>query len=194
VTGYRSAATSGSSAPWWTWAISGLLTVGVGVLVLARPGQSIKALAVITGIYLLVDSVMAFVDALARDSENRELTALHGVISLVAGLILVRHPIQGVTAVALVIGISLIAVGALHFVGALRSRDHAVWRSLVGLAQLIAGIVIVATPDIGYTALTVIAGIGLIVQGVAMIALCWSLRGTDRAAAVPSYRAGPAPS
>jgi uncharacterized membrane protein HdeD (DUF308 family) len=194
VTGYRSAATSGSSAPWWTWAISGLLTVGVGVLVLARPGQSIKALAVITGIYLLVDSVMAFVDALARDSENRELTALHGVISLVAGLILVRHPIQGVTAVALVIGISLIVVGALHFVGALRSRDHAVWRSLVGLAQLVAGIVIVATPDIGYTALTVIAGIGLIAQGVAMVALCWSLRGTDRAAAVPSYRAGPAPS
>jgi len=161
---------------WWTWFVAGLVTLGVGVLVLLEPGNSLKALAVIAGLYLLLDSVMAFVTTMGRDNEHRELTLLHAVLSLVIGLVLVRHPIETITAIAMLIGIWLIAVGAVRLVGVARDRQNAGPRLAIALVQLVGGIVIVANPNIGYGTLALIAGISLTLQGIGMIVLGWSLR------------------
>src|SRR4051812_1480419 len=58
---------------WWVMLVAGLVAAGIGILVLTKPGESLKTLAVIAGIYFLFDSVVAFVVALARTSEHREL-------------------------------------------------------------------------------------------------------------------------
>ncbi len=162
-------------AYWWTWAVAGLVTIGVGVVVMFKPGQSLKALAVIAGIYFLFDAVVALIGAL-RDEEGRPMAVLHGVLGLVVGLLLVRHPLQSVEAIALLIGIWLLAVGSVGFVAGFQLRQHRVWHMAVALIQLLAGIVIVANPTIGYSALALIAGIALILQGLGMLVLAWSLR------------------
>lgn len=171
--------TNQTRALWWTWFVAGLVTLGVGVLVLAEPGNSLKALAVIAGLYLLLDSAMAFVTTMRRDNEHRELSVLHAVLSLVIGLILVRHPIETITAIAMLIGIWLIAVGAVRLVGVARDRRHGAAGLGIALVQLVGGIVIVANPNIGYGTLALIAGISLTLQGIGMIVLGWSLRGLD---------------
>lgn len=52
-------------------------------------------------------------------TESRALLAFLGALSAVIGVILIRHPIRGVVAVALLVGLWLIAIGIIRFVGAL---------------------------------------------------------------------------
>lgn len=44
---------------WWLTLGAGLLSLVVGVIVLVRPGTSLATLAVITGIFLVADGVIA---------------------------------------------------------------------------------------------------------------------------------------
>ena len=187
----RSAAMLPEDSSWWTWELAGLMTIGVGVVLLAQPGNSLEALTVIAGVYLVLDGILAFMSLLAKDTENRELPAIHGVVSLVVGLVLIRHPLEGITAVAILIGLWLVTAGCVRTVGALRSREHVGWRLLVGFVQLVAGIVIIAQPHIGYNTLALVAGISFVFQGLALMGLGWSLRGGEKPAPAP-LRPGPA--
>jgi uncharacterized membrane protein HdeD (DUF308 family) len=41
--------------PWWLWLLLGLVGIAAGVIVLAWPAISLLTLAVVSGIFLLVD-------------------------------------------------------------------------------------------------------------------------------------------
>ena len=181
------------ASPYWVWLVSGLVTVGVGVLVLAEPGKSLKALAVITGIYLLLDSALAFVNALGHGNEGRELSAIHGVASLVLGLLLVRHPVESLTAISLFIGFWLLTIGCIRFVAAFRNDEHRAVLAGVAAVQAIAGVVIISSPHIAYGTLALITGIALVLQGALMLVLGWSLRGRAPEAASPAPTDSAAP-
>jgi hypothetical protein len=87
--------------------------------VLVWPGISLMTLAWISGIFLIVDAIFEFVAALRRRTEGRGLVALLGVLSLIAGLFLVRHPIAGVVAMTLLLGFWLIVFGVVRFIDAI---------------------------------------------------------------------------
>ena len=125
-----------------------MLSVVAGVIVLFKPGSSLATLAVIAGIFLLVDGILELIASFMRTTPNRGLVALLGVVTAIVGVLLIRHPIAGVTAVALLIGIWLIAMGVIRFATAFDEPGTAAG-DLRGIVELIAGIVIVANPDIG---------------------------------------------
>lgn len=165
------------AALWWATLALGLLSIIAGIVVLAKPDNSLKAIAVISGIFILIDGIVALAAALGRDNENRGLSALIGVVSLVAGVILIRHPMKGIAAIALLVGIWLIAMGAVRVVLAAGAETHRMWRAIVGAVELIAGIVIVASPDIGLATLALLIGLALIANGASLTALGILLRG-----------------
>jgi uncharacterized membrane protein HdeD (DUF308 family) len=109
--------------------------------------------------------------------------ALLGVLTAVIGVLLIRHPISGVTAVALLIGIWLIAMGVIRFVTAFAEFQHRGWHALAGALELIAGTVIVANPNIGYATLAVLVGIGFLLNGIGLITLGWGIRDVRHATA-----------
>jgi uncharacterized membrane protein HdeD (DUF308 family) len=51
------------------------------------------------------------------------MVALLGVLTAIVGVLLIRHPIAGVPAVALLIGIWLITIGVVRFVAAFQLRE-----------------------------------------------------------------------
>src|SRR5919204_5353136 len=76
---------------WYLLAVTGLISIAVGVLVLAHPSRSLKTLAVILGIYLLALGVLVMV----RTVSNEERGAgglLLGILMLIAGVVVIRHP------------------------------------------------------------------------------------------------------
>ena len=86
-------------------------------------------------------------------------------------MLLIRHPIAGVAAVALLIGLWLITIGVIRFVTAFEEYEHRMWHGIAGLVEILAGTVIVATPEIGFATLAVLVGIGFILNGIAVAAL-----------------------
>ncbi|HEY2436475.1 MAG TPA: DUF308 domain-containing protein, partial [Solirubrobacteraceae bacterium] len=89
---------------------------------------------------------------------------------------LIRHPLHGVTAVGLLIGIWLVAAGVVRLVRAAVLSTRPVWGVLIALLEIFVGIAIVANPHIGYATLAVLIGIWLIVSGVGTIALGVAIR------------------
>ncbi len=171
---------------WWLVLLAGLVSVVAGVVILFKPGDSLATLAVIAGIFILVDGILELGSSFMRSTANRGMTAVLGVLTVVVGVLLIRHPIGGVAAVALLIGIWLIAIGVIRFVTAFEELEHRAWHAFAGILELIAGIVIVANPDIGFATLAILVGIGFIANGIGMTALGWGMREVRRDAAGPA--------
>jgi uncharacterized membrane protein HdeD (DUF308 family) len=171
---------------WWLLLLTGLLSVVAGVIVLFKPGDSLATLAVIAGIFLLLDGILELVSSFMSSTRNRGMVALLGVLTAIVGVLLIRHPIGGVTAVALLIGIWLIAAGVIRFATAFEEYEHRGWYAFAGAMELIAGIVIVADPSIGYTTLAILVGIGFILNGIGMTALGWGMKEVRREVSSPA--------
>jgi uncharacterized membrane protein HdeD (DUF308 family) len=154
----------------WLTIGAGILSVIAGVIVVLKPSNSLATIAVVVGIFAVIDGIIALVRAIAGASAGRGFLVLIGIVSLVIGVILIRHPSKSVSAIALVIGIWLIAMGAIRLVLAFEASGDRGWLLFVAAVELVAGIVIVAEPHIGVTALALILGIGLILNGLALTA------------------------
>ena len=63
--------------------------------------------------------------------------------------------------------------------------EYRAWYAFAGVVELIAGIVIVANPDIGYATLAILVGIGFIINGIGLGALGWGLHEARRQASRP---------
>jgi uncharacterized membrane protein HdeD (DUF308 family) len=148
----------------------GILSLIAGVIVILKPSNSLATIAVVVGIFAVVDGIVALVRAIGGPPGGRAFLVLVGIISLVIGVILIRHPSKSVSAIALVIGIWLIAMGAIRLVLAFETSGDRGWLLFVAIVELIAGVVIVAEPHIGVTALALILGIGLVLNGLALTA------------------------
>ena len=154
---------------WWLAVALGVLSLIAGGLVLARPDHSLRALAVIIGIFVLIDGAVELYLSLAGRVENRATAALLAILNVIVGVLLIRHPIAGVQAIALFIGIWLITVGVLRGLAALDTPAQRLGRLIVAGIEIIAGIVIVASPNIGYATLALLVGLSFVANGIAMI-------------------------
>ena len=161
---------------WWLVALLGVFAIAAGVIVLVWPDISLATLAWVTGIFLIVDAIFVFAGALSREVENRGLLALLGVLTLIAGLFLVRHPTTAVLVIALLLGFWLVVAGAVRFVETFSLRENRGWNLLIAALEVIAGIVIVSVPDIGVGTLAIITGIAFILRGIGTLMIGLGLR------------------
>ena len=159
-----------------------MLSVVAGVIVLLKPSDSLETLAVIAGIFVLMDGIVELIASITNSAGNRSLAAIVGVVSVIVGVLLIRHPIGGVTAIALLLATWLIAAGVVRIVIAFERPEHRGRGVLVGAILGIAGIVIVASPHIGYATLALFTGIGFIGYGVGMLLLGFATRTIRQAA------------
>jgi uncharacterized membrane protein HdeD (DUF308 family) len=156
---------------WWLPVAIGVLSVIAGVIVLAKPSDSLTTIAVVVGIFIVVDGIVEICASLFGGTENRGLVAVIGVLNLIIGVLLIRHPVGGVTFVAVLLGLWLIALGAMRLIQSFEIDGHRVWRIVVALLEIIAGVVIIASPHIRFATLALIVGISFIVNGVGMFML-----------------------
>ena len=167
---------SESSSGWWLFALVGLISVVAGVIILFKPSDSLTTLAVIAGIFLLLDGILELAVSFVRETSNRGLVALFGVLTAIVGVLLIRPPIGGVEFVALLLGLWLIAIGVIRIATSFDEYAHRFWHAVAGVVELIAGIAIIVNPDIGFATLALLVGLAFIINGIGMAALGWGMR------------------
>jgi uncharacterized membrane protein HdeD (DUF308 family) len=110
----------------------------------------------------------------------RTLAAAHGAFNIVFGLLLIAIPGKTLTLIAVLAGLSLCLIGVIDLVRALphglSGRERAEHAG-IGLLALVAGIVVIARPEGSIKAVAVVAGIFLVVSGIARMV------GSERGAA-----------
>jgi uncharacterized membrane protein HdeD (DUF308 family) len=158
------------------------------LLAIAYPDITLLALALFAGINLILLSALTLVDAFSKDVDGgaRAVSAVLGVLGLIAGLVVLRRPGETLLVLILVIGIWLVVSGTVSF---LRSLDGVAGRGLEMLGavcEIALGILILALPDISLRTLAILAGISFIVRGALAVYGGWQLRKAGAIAARPA--------
>jgi len=171
----------------WGW----FVTLGVGLLIAGGVASANLFLATLASILyiavmMLVGGVMQFVHAFtAHDWKRRVLLVLGGALYALSGAIAVYDPIMASVGISLVVGVLLIAAGAVRIASAVQDRNHKGWGWVAasGMLTLIVGSVVVAAwPAIGIWLLGAILTVDLIFQGWGFIAFGLALRSRAKTA------------
>jgi uncharacterized membrane protein HdeD (DUF308 family) len=165
---------------WWLLALFGVVTLGVGIFFVVSPHETLSTFTAIAGIFLLVDGVLAIFGSVFGKGEGRGLLALIGVLSAIAGLVLIKRPFDTLVVFALIVGIWFVVAGIVRFVVAVASPVGRGGNIVTAILDVIAGIVILSWPDLSLSTFAVIIGIVLIVRGLLFIAAGWQLRSVNR--------------
>jgi uncharacterized membrane protein HdeD (DUF308 family) len=172
----------------WTMFVRGVFAVIFGVLVLAWPAVTALALALLFGVYALVNGVSTIVAVIRGDELFRRwLVALSGLVSIAAGLVTLLWPGITVLALTLVVGVWAMATGLSEIVAAVRLRralDHKVFLVVIGVLSVIAGALLVWHPLTGALGIAIVVGSYAVVYGVLLIGVAVWLRHTVRRSAV----------
>ena len=162
---------------WWLFLILGLVTVVAGILAIVYPDITLLALGIFAGISLLMSGVMEIVDAIAGDPGGRALTAIVGVLSLLAGLVCLRRPGESLLALVIVLGFWLIVEGVVRFIGSFSVLEDRALLMMLALLDIILGILILALPKLSLVTLAILFAISLIARGAFAIVTAFRLRG-----------------
>jgi uncharacterized membrane protein HdeD (DUF308 family) len=168
---------------WYLLGISGLISAGVGVLVLAYPDPSLKLLGVFLGIDLLLAGILMIVRGVQEKTDETGGVALIllGTLALIAGLVVIRNPGKSLVLLAMAFAIYLVVAGALALGRGIANSERR-WATIGrGVVLVAVGTVIISWPDISLTTLAVLAGIGLVIQGAIEIGEAFFLRSLHRA-------------
>ncbi len=150
---------------------SGILSLILGIVVLAWPGISVLIAAVAFGIYLLATGFAQVLFALSLHvtAGSRILLFVSGAASLILAVLAFRHFGQGyaVLLLAIWVGIGFIFRGVATTVSAISDPNlpGRAWSILVGALSLIAGIVVMAAPLESIVTLALVVGIWFVVMG-----------------------------
>jgi uncharacterized membrane protein HdeD (DUF308 family) len=166
----------------WIWQIvRGALAIIFGILALFWPLQTAVALALLVGIFALVDGIVDIVDAIRfRGSPGVGLRVFLGIVSLLFGALVLFWPQISLAVLAVLVAIWAILIGALQIIANISLRKESgrswVWGVIAGAIGVIFGIVVLITPKAGVITLIWLLGIWAIVFGIILIVLGLQLR------------------
>jgi uncharacterized membrane protein HdeD (DUF308 family) len=166
---------------WWLPVVFGLVVLGVGIFFVVSPHETLSTFTVIAGIFLLLDGVLAVFGSIFGSGEGRGLLAIIGVLSAIAGLILIKKPFDTLIVFTLIVGVWFVVAGVVRFVVGIATPEGRGGNLLVALVDAVIGIVILAWPDISLATLAVLIGIGLILRGALFVWAGWALHRTQEA-------------
>ncbi len=157
---------------------AGAISIVVGVLAIVYPDITLLALAIFAGINLIVVSGISLADAFSPDADagSRALSAVLGVLGIIAGLVVLRRPGETLLALVLVLGIWLVVSGVVAFVRAFSRLGDRALHMLVAIAEVVLGVLILSLPDVSLRTVAILAGIGFILRGSLAVYAGWQLR------------------
>jgi uncharacterized membrane protein HdeD (DUF308 family) len=101
--------------------LAGVLFFLVGIALIRHLNLSVALIGFFIGITWIIQGVSVLVESFGPGRERRETgwTVVFGVISLIAGIVVVASPISSVTALTILVGIWFIVMGIMEIIGSL---------------------------------------------------------------------------
>jgi uncharacterized membrane protein HdeD (DUF308 family) len=99
--------------------VTGLVFIAIGLLLIRYLHLTLAIVALLVGLGWIVQGTAALMSAFSRPREGALWWAVFGVISLIAGIVVIAIPEKSVTVLAVLVGIWLLVIGLLEVVAAL---------------------------------------------------------------------------
>jgi uncharacterized membrane protein HdeD (DUF308 family) len=179
----------------WIFAIiRGVLAIIFGFIALFSPIATAIALAIVIGVYAIVNGVFDIIEAIRhRGSSSMVLRIVLGAVSILFGILVLVWPGISLAILVIMVGVWAIIVGILQIMSSVRHRavpnSGWVWGSIGGAVSILFGILVLIWPGTGLVTIIWIIGIWAIVWGITVIVLGIQLRkaaNTTEASASPT--------
>ena len=167
----------GRTIPWWLVLLEGIAAVIIGILLLAEPRMTITVLVWIMGIYWFVAGIFSII-SIFIDSSAWGWKLFIGILGILAGLVIMRHPLWSSllvpTVAVIVLGIQGLIMGIVRLIQAFQGEG---WGAgVLGVLSILFGIVLLANPIIAGLTLPWVLGIFGIVGGIFAIIAAFRLK------------------
>ena len=166
-----------SQFPWWMVLIEGIALVILGILWFASPGMNTHVAVTLLGWYWLIAGIFEII-SIFMDSTRWGWKLAGGILGIIAGIIVIRHPLWS----SVILGVTLvITLGILGlFLGGVRiyqAFKGAGWGAgILGAVSILFGIVLLANVGVATFALPWALGTLALVGGIAAIVMAFRLR------------------
>jgi len=135
----------GSGVPWWLVLLQGIALIILGILFLASPGMTAVVVVQFVGIYWLIAGIFSIVSIFVNSS-LWGWKLISGVVGIIAGFIILQHPLWAPVVVGevliIVLGIQGIIIGVVYLIQAFQGAGWGM--GLLGVVSVIIGIILLA--------------------------------------------------
>jgi uncharacterized membrane protein HdeD (DUF308 family) len=109
------------SSIWWVFLLQGLAGIVLGLMLLTEPGATMVALTTLLGFYWLIVGVLALVQVFVDRSTPWMWSLLSGIVGILAGLFVLRHPLIAAltvpTILVVILGVQGLVMGVIEIIG-----------------------------------------------------------------------------
>src|SRR6266550_9334572 len=163
------------SSIWWFFLLEGIAGIILGLLLITDPGATIVALVTFLGFYWLIMGILALVRIFIDRSVPWIWSLLIGIIGILAGIVVLRHPLLAAltvpTVIVIVLGVLGLIMGAIEIVGGFMGGG--IGSFILGVTYLPVGLFLLCSPIAAALAAPPIFGVLLLVEGVALTAFAF---------------------
>jgi uncharacterized membrane protein HdeD (DUF308 family) len=161
--------------PWWVIVLEGIIAILVGLFLLYSPAATTVFLVQILGIFWLAEGILSVIGALIF-SGNRVWKLLSGILSIIAGVVILMYPIYSpfvvLTLFVIFIGVWAIINGIVKIALALKGGG---WGTgIIGVLTIILGLLLLSNSLIGALFLPWVFGFFLVIGGIG--SLIWGIK------------------
>jgi uncharacterized membrane protein HdeD (DUF308 family) len=163
------------TTPWWVVLLEGIIAIIAGLFLLYEPVTTTILLIQILGIFWLAGGIVSVIGALVFP-ENLWWKLLSGILSIIAGIVILTYPIYSslivLTLFVVFIGAWVIVTGAVRLAWALKGGG---WGTgILGILTIILGLLLLTNSLAGVLVLPWIFGFFLIIGGIGSV--IWGIR------------------
>jgi uncharacterized membrane protein HdeD (DUF308 family) len=164
---------------WWVFLLEGIAAVIFGVLLLTAPAATLVALVIFVGFYWLFVGVLELVRVFVDRSVPWFWSLLIGILGIVAGLIVLNHPLFAAvvlpTALVVWLGVLGLVIGVFAIIGGFTGGG--IGSFIFGVINFVIGLLLLGSPMAAALAVPLVFGILLLIEGVVLIIWAFRVKG-----------------
>ncbi len=163
--------------PWWLILIEGIAAIIIGILLFTSTASTLNVLVIFLGLWWLVKGIFDLVSMFV-DHSMWGWKLFIGIIGILAGLVILRHPIVSTVAVpvifAWILGFYSLFAGIVMLIQAFRGGGWGV--GIMGVLGILVGIFVIGNTLAAAIIYIYLAAATLIVGGIAAIIFAFRAR------------------
>jgi len=164
---------------WWVFLLQGLAGIILGFFLLTEPAATLVALTTLLGFYWLFQGVLSLVQVFVDRSIPWIWSLLTGIVGIVAGLFVLRHPLVAAltvpTLIVIILGVQGLIMGLLEIISGFKGGG--IGSFILGAINLLVGLLLLSSPLAAALAVPIVFGVLLLVQGIGLIFWAFRVRG-----------------
>jgi uncharacterized membrane protein HdeD (DUF308 family) len=164
---------------WWIPLIGGIAAIILGLLLLSAPAMTTATLVVFLGIYWLVGGIVSIVTIFTReDKKGWGWSLFLGVLGIIAGILVLQHPLWSTVLVpavlVLVLAIDGLIIGVMQMIQGFTGSGFG--HVILGILSIIFGVILLANPMLAAIGLPYVLGFFAIVGGIVAIVQAFRMK------------------